>query len=156
VIELKTAELFRASCFLGAYVGGHGDAFAKAADDFGLHIGTAYQIFDDVADLLGEESAIGKTLGTDLASGKYTLPVLLLLEGLDAKARTDLEKKLAAMKPAEIASLLAGRDVVGRVRRAFDDEVDAALKAIAPYRELPAHGPLSALADYVRNLMVRF
>jgi octaprenyl-diphosphate synthase len=156
VIELKTAELFRASCFLGAYVGGHGEAFAKAADDFGLHLGTAYQIFDDVADLLGEEAAIGKTLGTDLASGKYTLPVLLLLEGLDAKARTDLEKKLAAMKPSEIAALLAGRDVVGRVRRAFDDEVDAALKAIAPYRELPAYEPLSALADYVRGLMVRF
>lgn len=156
VIELKTAELFRASCFLGAYVGGHGDAFARAADEFGLHLGTAYQIFDDVADLVGDEAAIGKTLGTDLASGKFTLPILMLLDGCDAGERSSLEKRLASLDAAGINQLLSESNIIPRVKMAFDDEVDAALKAIAPFSELRASEPLSALAAYVRGLMAKF
>jgi octaprenyl-diphosphate synthase len=156
VIELKTAELFRASCFLGAYVGGHGDEFAKAADAFGLHLGTAYQIFDDVADLVGDEAAIGKTLGTDLASGKFTLPLLMLLEGRDEKDRAELEKELSSMKAADIGRLLSEGNIIARVRDAFEAEVRAAEDALAPFASLPASEPLNALASYVRGLMARF
>ncbi|NRA27057.1 MAG: polyprenyl synthetase family protein [Opitutales bacterium] len=82
IIELKTAELFRAACALGAELGGYGDLDVRAASDFGKHLGVAYQIFDDFADLFGQESKIGKTLGTDLSSGKVTLPMILLKEQL--------------------------------------------------------------------------
>jgi octaprenyl-diphosphate synthase len=156
VIELKTAELFRASCFLGAYVGGHGDAFAKAADEFGLHLGTAYQIYDDVADLVGDEATIGKTLGTDLASGKFTLPLLLLFNGCDAGQRSELESRLTGMSPAEIGKLLSKSNIIPQVKKAFDDEVEASLKAIAPFASLQASEPLNALAAYVRCLMSKF
>ena len=81
MIDLKTAELFRVSCYLGAALSGYEPAFARAADEFGHRLGIAYQIYDDLVDFLGEEKHIGKTLGTDLATGKLTLPLMLLLSG---------------------------------------------------------------------------
>src|SRR6185369_12781063 len=66
MIDLKTAELFRVSCYLGASLSNYPAGFARAADGFGHHLGIAYQIYDDLVDFLGEEKHIGKTLGTDL------------------------------------------------------------------------------------------
>ncbi len=74
VIAMKTGELFGVSCLLGARVAGHPEEFVDAATRFGLQLGIAYQLFDDLADFCGDEGKIGKTLGTDLASGKFTLP----------------------------------------------------------------------------------
>ena len=80
IIDLKTAELFRVSCLLGSKLAGFPEAYVLAVGQFGRHLGIAYQIYDDLADFYGEEKRIGKTLGTDLASGKMTLPLLLLME----------------------------------------------------------------------------
>ena len=85
MIDLKTAELFRVSCYLGASLGGYDAAFSGAADRFGRHLGIAYQIYDDLVDFLGEERQIGKTLGTDLATGKLTLPLMLLLQKVPSR-----------------------------------------------------------------------
>jgi octaprenyl-diphosphate synthase len=79
IVDLKTAELFRVSCFLGARLAGFAPDYVEAASSFGRRLGIAYQIFDDLVDFFGEEQRIGKTLGTDLASGKLTLPLLVLL-----------------------------------------------------------------------------
>jgi octaprenyl-diphosphate synthase len=79
IIELKTAELFRVSCLLGILVvDGDDTTRAQSMASFGKHLGRAYQIFDDAADFLGKEESLGKTLGTDLATRKLTLPALLL------------------------------------------------------------------------------
>ena len=59
---------------------------------FGLAFGTAYQVYDDCVDLFGSEAAAGKSLGTDLAKGKLTLPVLLLWERADAADRARLRE----------------------------------------------------------------
>jgi octaprenyl-diphosphate synthase len=82
IIDLKTAELFRLSCFLDARLAGGAPEFVAAAAEFGRRLGVAYQIYDDLADFFGDEHRIGKTLGTDLASGKLTLPLLVLLDRL--------------------------------------------------------------------------
>jgi len=82
IVDLKTAELFRVSCFLGARLAGFPSQYVEAVSRFGRHLGIAYQIYDDLVDFFGEEARIGKTLGTDLASGKLTLPLLTLLERL--------------------------------------------------------------------------
>ncbi len=87
VIDLKTAELFRISCYLGSKLGGFPSAFVDAASRFGRHLGIAYQIYDDLADFFGQEKRIGKTLGTDLQSGKVTLPLLALLDRLSTEDR---------------------------------------------------------------------
>ncbi|MDR0902995.1 MAG: polyprenyl synthetase family protein [Opitutaceae bacterium] len=89
IIDLKTAELFRLSCFLGARLAGGAPEFVAAAAEFGRRLGVAYQIYDDLADFFGDEQRIGKTLGTDLASGKITLPLLVLLDRLPTGGAND-------------------------------------------------------------------
>ena len=156
VIELKTAELFRASCRLGALAGGESAAFADAADVYGMHLGTAYQIFDDVADLVGDEKKIGKTLGTDLASGKFTLPLLLLLEGLSGEERKAFARRLAGLSPEEMRALFTEKRILPRVREAFHAEVGAAVAAIAPFGTVPGREPLTQLAVFVSSLMAGY
>jgi len=92
VLEMKTAELFALSCDLGAY-GSDGTAAHRATlRDFGRCFGTAYQLYDDCLDFFGTEAAAGKSLGTDLAKGKLTLPILLLWERASASDRRRLEE----------------------------------------------------------------
>ena len=63
---------------------------------FGLAFGTGYQVYDDCVDLFGSEAVAGKSLGTDLAKGKLTLPVLLLRERADAADRVRLQGLVGA------------------------------------------------------------
>jgi octaprenyl-diphosphate synthase len=78
VIHRKTAKLFEAAARLGAVVAGC-DVFEDALARYGMHVGTAFQIMDDVLDYSGDASAIGKNLGDDLAEGKMTLPLIRAL-----------------------------------------------------------------------------
>jgi octaprenyl-diphosphate synthase len=88
-IRMKTGALFRVSTELAAYLNGIKDEDLAAYRGFGDSLGTAYQIYDDCLDLIGEEDRVGKTLGTDLARGKLTLPVLHMLRQLSG---AELEK----------------------------------------------------------------
>jgi len=81
VIEMKTAELFGVATELGAYLNEASPETISAMKRFGMKLGTAYQIYDDVLDIAGNEGNAGKTLGTDLRKGKLTLPILHLLQG---------------------------------------------------------------------------
>src|SRR6266498_5462391 len=92
VLEMKTAELFALSCDLGAWLCGATPSERAALRQFGLALGTAYQVYDDCLDLFGSEALVGKSLGTDLANGKLTLPVLVALERSGATDRARLEK----------------------------------------------------------------
>ena len=77
VIESKTAILFKAAAECGAILANAEAATADALGRFGMHIGTAFQLTDDVLDYQGEAETMGKNLGDDLAEGKSTLPLLL-------------------------------------------------------------------------------
>jgi octaprenyl-diphosphate synthase len=79
IIELKTAALFGAAAELGACLNDSSAETSAALKRYGLKIGVAYQVYDDLLDLAGDEAAAGKTLGTDLKKGKLTLPILELL-----------------------------------------------------------------------------
>lgn len=80
ILEMKTGSLFAAAAHLGAVINDADQTTADSLRRFGMKIGTAYQVYDDCVDIAGNESEIGKTLGTDLRKGKLTLPVLLLLQ----------------------------------------------------------------------------
>lgn len=80
IIEMKTAALFSVACELGAFLSEASPTVIESLKIFGAKVGTAYQIYDDLLDLAGSEDETGKTLGTDLQKGKFTLPVLLLLQ----------------------------------------------------------------------------
>lgn len=80
VIRYKTAKLFEAATRLGAILGKVGNPGEEAMAEFGMHLGTAFQIIDDVLDYASEEAATGKHLGDDLAEGKPTLPLILSMQ----------------------------------------------------------------------------
>ena len=139
MIDLKTAELFRVSCFLGARLSGCGEVFVQAADHFGHHLGIAYQIYDDLADFVGEESRIGKTLGTDLATGKLTLPLMLLLEQVSAEERSAIVTSLRGGLPLGLAASrqrMGELGIAGRVVVAIDEELRIATSGLEPFANL--------------------
>ena len=80
IIELKTATLFATATELGALLNETSPDVISAMKTFGLKLGTAYQVYDDCLDIVGDESKAGKTLGSDLLKGKLTLPILHLLQ----------------------------------------------------------------------------
>jgi len=154
IIDLKTAELFRASCFLGARLAGFAPGYVEAVSRFGRHLGIAYQIYDDLADFFGEEKRIGKTLGTDLASGKLTLPLLFLLERLPAGDRAALTGEILGSQPVQPALRLRQMGelgIFGDVAAAVKTEVEAAAAAL---QEWPDEAPttlLLGLCDVLRS-----
>ena len=152
IIEMKTAELFEASCVLGADIGENNPAYTRGAGAFGKHLGIAYQIFDDLTDLFGTEEKIGKTLGTDLASGKVTLPMLAMKDALGDEAFNELFLKARNGDKAAISEFFAQlrtEAVKSEVIDAFNEQLDLARKAIAPFSDQPAHARLSMLCDFV-------
>ncbi len=80
VIHYKTAKLFEAATRLGAILANASDADEAAAATYGMHLGTAFQLIDDVLDYSAEEAATGKHLGDDLAEGKPTLPLIYAMQ----------------------------------------------------------------------------
>lgn len=76
VIRYKTAKLFEAATRLGAILGGASREEEEAIATYGMHLGTAFQLIDDVLDYSGEQAVIGKNIGDDLAEGKATLPLI--------------------------------------------------------------------------------
>lgn len=80
VIYSKTAKLFAATCQLGAVLAGLSEDDEKAVAQYGIHLGTAFQLVDDILDYSASASEMGKNVGDDLAEGKPTLPLIIALE----------------------------------------------------------------------------
>lgn len=88
VIRCKTAKLFEAATRLGAILGEAPGEQEQAAAEYGMRLGTAFQLIDDVLDYSGEQGAIGKNVGDDLAEGKPTLPLIYAIQhGTPQQAR---------------------------------------------------------------------
>lgn len=133
IIERKTAVLFEVSCRLGALLGAPGPEMATTAGKFGLHLGIAYQIYDDLVDVIGSEKAIGKTLGTDFASGKRTLPFILLFEAMEEGQKKQLLGSFngeSDIPPGfDIRRLMIEKNIVDQVGEIFDSEIEKAKAA---------------------------
>lgn len=94
VIRRKTAKLFEASARLGAVIAGAPPASEEALAAYGMHLGTAFQLVDDVLDYSGEVAAIGKSLGDDLAEGKPTLPLIRAMSAASPAQRETVRKAI--------------------------------------------------------------
>jgi octaprenyl-diphosphate synthase len=158
VIQLKTAELFEVACRLGATVAGYPVQFSEAAGLFGRHVGIAYQIFDDLVDLYADESMIGKTLGTDLSKGKFTLPLLLLLEKLPTEERDSLIARFKGgdkTVAADFTARLHDFPIFDEVVAVFEVELAKATSAVAPFVDLPPVPAMQKIAELVRAQLGR-
>ncbi len=155
IIECKTAELFHVSCIIGAKLGGYEEEFAEAAGRFGRHLGVAYQVFDDLADFVGQEEHVGKTLGTDLTNGRFTLPLILLLKNLERDAREQLADEIQSGKSVDMENInlaLSENGVVEKVAKHFDNEIRAAELALAPFEGYAPVKRLLGISGYIKSL----
>lgn len=156
IIEMKTAALFAAATHLGAYLNQSTPAVQEAMRNYGLRLGTAYQIYDDCLDLVGDESTAGKTLRTDLARGKLTLPVLYLLEQATDVQKTKLNRMLLNGEPMDTTILAGIADYEGAVDRAIKFARNMLQEARQDLLCLSAgdhQAALSAIADYLDKLL---
>jgi len=154
IIDLKTAELFRVSCFLGAKLAGAPAGYVEAVARFGRHLGIAYQIYDDLADYYGEEQSIGKTLGTDLSSGKLTLPLITLMNRLPPSGREELIGEVLGQRPSQLSLRLEQMNELGVfdvVAEEVQREVRAALSALEEWPEELPTPLLLGLCDVLRT-----
>ena len=103
MLAMKTAELFALSCHLGGFLSKASGPRREALRQYGLALGTAYQLYDDCLDVLGSEAAAGKTLGADLAKGKMTLPVLIVRDRAAPGDERQLREWLQNWDPAHLA-----------------------------------------------------
>jgi octaprenyl-diphosphate synthase len=113
VLAMKTGELFALSCDLGAGLGGATASGRISLRKYGLALGTAYQIYDDCLDLFGSETTAGKSLGTDLANGKLTMPILVILEQGSAADQAQLRGCVQQWDPRFFPSVLELLDKYG-------------------------------------------
>lgn len=101
IIEAKTAELCACCCRLGAHYAGANSARTDALDRLGRNLGIAFQIADDLLDLVGDEGSMGKSLGTDLDKQKMTLPVIRLLAHSSDAEQAEIIELLSSTDPAD-------------------------------------------------------
>jgi len=156
VIEMKTAALFASATELGALINKQPGSVVSAMRDFGLKLGTAYQIYDDCLDLVGDEKIVGKTLGTDLAKGKLTLPVLFLLAGATGTQRAKLHRMVLKGQPMDTTILAGIADYAGAIERAVKAARSLLLEARDGLVVLPAskhHEALVSITGYLDGLL---
>lgn len=96
IIRKKTAVLHALACELGGAFSGLAPADSRALGGLGMDLGMAFQVVDDCLDYAGEETVVGKSLGTDLRQGKLTLPLIYLRDSLDGAESRWLQTALSA------------------------------------------------------------
>jgi len=136
VIRRKTAKLFEAAARLGGVVARSPVEERLAA--YGMHVGTAFQLIDDVLDYSGDEATIGKSLGDDLAEGKPTLPLIRALRTGTKEQADVVRHAIVDGGRQDFAAVLGAIRACGALdyaRAAAQREVDVASEALAP---LPA------------------
>jgi octaprenyl-diphosphate synthase len=153
VIYGKTGSLFATACRLGSVGSGAAAAHVEALANYGACFGTAFQIVDDCLDITGDESEMGKSLGTDLEKGKLTLPVIKLLRELPPRDRKDLQdlivSKNGADKKSVVLKMIRERDILAYCNRRAAEFVEDAKSGL---RQLPDSLHVDALvnlADFV-------
>lgn len=145
VVDGKTASLFAWCGRAGARLAGAGH-LAEALGAYGLHLGRAFQIVDDVLDVEGDPCALGKSVLSDLREGKLTLPVLYALEH-EPELRVRLAHCLAADldEAAEVADAIGRTGAAQRARQTAQRETAAAIESLATL-------PQSIWADALRHI----
>jgi octaprenyl-diphosphate synthase len=152
VLTMKTGELFALSCDLGAYLSRASTVERSALKRFGLAIGTAYQVYDDCLDLFGTEAKAGKSLGTDLAKGKLTLPMIIALERASDPEREQFQAFVQDWQPGylpRVVKWLQKHDALAASRHTVQAYLAAAREAIVSLSESESRAGLFGLTDYL-------
>ena len=150
VIRFKTAKLFEAATRIGAILNSADPQTEAALSRYGMHLGTAFQIIDDVLDYSGEQAEIGKSLGDDLAEGKPTLPLIYLMRQGNAETaelvRDALQNANRDRFPA-IAAAVANSPALDYARQIARSEANQAQSCLESLPDSPYRQALHLLAE---------
>lgn len=150
IIERKTASLISLCCRLGAEQSEAESSVCDALGAYGRLLGVAFQIQDDLLDLVGEERVVGKSLGRDLEKGKLTLPMIHFFGSAGASSRSEMLECLAGIggagRPARIAALLVAGGAVRSARETACSLVRQARAELSRIPDSPARRLLDDLA----------
>ena len=156
IIRMKTAALFASATELSAHLCGASEEVQAAMQTYGEALGTAYQIYDDVLDLVGDESKIGKTLGTDLIKGKLTLPILYLRDMASESQKQKLNKLMLQHEPIEVNVLAGIADYEGAIEQAIGtarDYLNQARTSLLVLPESDYRVALEGITKYLDRLL---
>jgi len=155
VIERKTAVLFAAATRLGALLAGAGEAEQRQLYDYGLNLGLAFQIADDVLDYTADAEALGKNLGDDLAEGKATLPLIHAMAHSGAEVRERLRQIIEQGDSSAMPEVLAAIGASGGIGYSQERALHFAGLAERSLDGLPAGEWLDALRGLARYAVSR-
>jgi octaprenyl-diphosphate synthase len=151
VIYCKTAKLFEAATQLAAVLSDQDETVTKAMQNYGMHLGTAFQLIDDVLDYQADVDELGKNIGDDLAEGKPTLPLIYALKHGSAEQQALIREAIVESnglsKLDEIMAALAETSAFEYTRNIAEQEAQKARDAIKFLAESPYKQALLALAD---------
>ncbi len=154
IVYGKTAALFELSCRLGAMSGSASQSWVDAASEAGKQLGIAYQIYDDICDWFMSEADAGKTLGTDLISGKQTFPLILLIEKLPRSKIRSFIKNLPSAEFMQIRKMMVDNGVLDACSIEFFRRISLAEKILAPFNK--DNAKLLECCKVLRSLNVNF
>ena len=150
IIRSKTAKLFEAAVRLGGVLAGVDDATERALARYGMHLGTAFQVIDDVLDYSAEAGEMGKNVGDDLAEGKPTLPLIHVIqqgEAADAAIVREAIEKGGVERVDAVTEILERTGAIEYARRQARTEADLALAELDVLPGGPYRDALAGLAD---------
>jgi octaprenyl-diphosphate synthase len=153
VLKRKTAYLFSASCEIGAILGGASEKQQMALRDYGLNLGTAFQLIDDLLDFTSTEEVLGKAAGADLLGGKVTLP-LIYLRDAEPQAREMIETvlregKYSSVKQQDLIEALVGSGALEQARARANEYAESACTALEILPDSDYCDSLRALPTYI-------
>jgi octaprenyl-diphosphate synthase len=153
VLKRKTAYLFSASCEIGAILGGASEKQQTALRDYGLNLGTAFQLIDDLLDFTSSEEALGKAAGADLLGGKVTLPLIYLRDTepktLEMVQTVLREGKYSSIKQTDLLEAITRTGALERARARADKYAEEARAALENLPDSEYCDSLRALPTYI-------
>ncbi len=153
ILERKTAFLFSACCEIGGILGGANSTHQAALKDYGLNLGVAFQLVDDILDVTQDTTVLGKAAGSDVLEGKLTLPLIYLIK-MEPSLLPLIEKVMLsgnydAITRDEIYTKIAHHGIIDRLRERIQDHSIAAIKSLDVLPKSEYRSCLEAVLNYI-------
>ena len=150
VVQSKTSRLFEAAAQLGGILGGAATHVENDLAVFGRHIGTAFQIIDDVLDYIGDEAVLGKNLGDDLSEGKITLPLIHALNNGSNEHVEVVSRAIQGGDNVSFSDVLVALNDLGSIDYSLEkaaEETRSAIQRLSHLKESPSKQCLIEMAQ---------
>ena len=153
IVKRKTASLFQTGAKVGTYLSGASPSLIEASDHYGLNMGIAFQMVDDVLDIVGHADLLGKPIGMDLRDGNPSLPIILALNEGDSSARDAFEDSNPT--EAQIASAIEAIQASPAIEQAKTLAKGYAEEALKSIKKLPPSLYRNSLKTMVQLIIDR-